>query len=157
MVRCYVAVLSLIVVLACGWSWSVADQGAGETVCIPIGMIPLAAPDGVEAKRSPVEFPHDLHFDYSCRTCHHQWDNSSQITACMECHDETESPSKALGRKAAPEEEVMYYKAAYHQLCIGCHKEIKTRNQDLAASGKVIKDQLAKTGPTSCNGCHPKE
>lgn len=151
--------LLLIVVLVCGGLWGVAAQGSeeAETLCIPMGHIVLSAPDGVEAKRSAVDFPHNLHFGYNCKTCHHKWENDTDLNGCMACHDLTESPSKAGGGKVDPEEAVMYYKTAYHKMCIGCHKEIKQKSAALAKSGRVLKDKLPPTGPTGCAGCHPKE
>ena len=41
--------------------------------------------------------------------------------------------------------------------CIGCHKEIKKTNKALEASKMALGEQLAATGPTGCNECHPKE
>lgn len=149
------AAVAVIVVLACIVSWNVAAQGSEETLCIPLGEIVLSAPDGVEAKRTPVAFPHNAHFDYNCQVCHHQWEKDASLTGCMECHALTESPRKADGSLDA-DEAIMYYKTAYHTLCIGCHKDIKVKNQSLATSGQVLKDKLPPTGPTGCIGCHPK-
>jgi len=49
------------------------------------------------------------------------------------------------------------YKYAYHQNCIGCHKEIKVQRKRLESVYLAAKKELPKTGPTSCNECHPKE
>jgi hypothetical protein len=81
------------------------------------------------------------------------------LTGCMTsgCHDLAALPKKGEGKPVDAEAAMKYYKTAYHEMCIGCHKEIKQKNKALAASGKVLEDKLPSTGPTSCNECHPKE
>ena len=152
-------VFFLIVVLVCGSSWVVVAQDSEDQLCIPLDIIELAPPESVEAKRSTVEFPHAVHFDYSCQTCHHKWENDENLTGCMTsgCHDMAQAPKKEAVKADDADAELKYYKAAYHAMCIGCHKEIKKQNEALAASGKVLRDKLPATGPTGCNGCHPKE
>lgn len=151
--------LCLLVVLVCGTSWVVGAEESEDALCIPLGEITLEPPESVEARRSPVAFPHALHFDYSCKTCHHMWENDDSLQGCMAsgCHDLAESPRKAGGGAVDPREAVRYYKNAYHDACIGCHRQIEKENKKLAASGKVLSEQLPRTGPTGCHGCHPRE
>lgn len=61
----------------------------------------------------------------SCQTCHH---NSDEIHACKDCHERPFNPdnSKKPGLKAA-----------YHQRCMYCHKEVFG-------------------GPESCTFCHTR-
>jgi hypothetical protein len=120
-----------------------------------MGTITLEAPDGVEAQRAEVEFPHSTHFDINCKTCHHTWDGEAAVLSCATagCHDITQVPKGGF----ASGEGVRYYKSAFHDACIGCHKEIKLRNKQLEKSMTTLKGVLQRTGPTSCNGCHPKE
>jgi hypothetical protein len=150
-------VVSLILILIFSGSWVVASQDSEEGFCVPTGVIELFAPDSVESKRSPVEFPHAAHFDYNCKTCHHKWKNDSNLSGCMAtgCHDGAKSPKKA--GKTDPEAVIKYYKNAYHVMCIGCHKQIQIDNKKLAVSGKILSSKLQNAGPTGCVGCHPRE
>jgi len=152
-------VLSLVLVLACGNALVVAKQNqqkSGDSLCITIGKIELVPPEGVEPKKSPVEFPHSKHFTYTCRECHHKWDLSAEVKGCMTsgCHDLVRTPKKSEKVDA-----IRYFKKAYHQNCIGCHRQIKKQNlameKKASIDGKNIKIQ--KTGPTGCLQCHPKE
>lgn len=129
-----------------------------DEMCLPLGTITIEAPADVEAKRAPVDFPHGAHFDFSCKECHHTWEGDEPVMSCQTsgCHDVVESPY-VQGEKPDSEEVKLYYKNAYHQSCIGCHKMIKKNNQILAATPGNITDTLPKAGPTSCNACHPKD
>jgi len=151
--------LCLIIILVCGSSWVIAAQEAEDTLCIPVEEITLEPPESVEAKRSHVAFPHGVHFDYSCKTCHHKWENDAALKGCMTsgCHDLAKSPKKAAGSAIDAITAVRYYKTAYHDKCIGCHKEIEKKYQKVVASGKVLREQLPRTGPLGCKDCHPKE
>jgi len=113
----------------------------------------VAPPVGVSARRSAVAFPHSRHFNYRCKTCHHKWDGHTQVKSCSasNCHNGLSAPKKD---SKAPFDR--YYKTAFHQSCIGCHKETKIQNQKLEASKTVLRDTLARTGPTGCVQCHPK-
>ena len=106
-----------------------------------------------------VEFPHALHFDFSCQTCHHKWEKDANLTGCMTsgCHDLDKAPKSEAAQAEEKDDALKYYKSAYHAMCIGCHKEMHQQNEALAASGKVLRDKLPATGPTGCIGCHPKE
>jgi hypothetical protein len=81
----------------------------------------------------PVRFMHSKHaaITKDCALCHHYRplaENASETTRCSACHQEpfrTDQPDR-LGLKAA-----------YHQQCMGCHREM---NQ----------------GPLECLGCHAK-
>jgi hypothetical protein len=129
-----------------------AEQGE-EKLCIPLGTITISPPEGVEAKRSPVEFPHSVHFNYGCKECHHKWTGNTEDLSCMAsgCHDSSTSLLKTDKDQA-----YRYFKTAYHNQCIVCHKDIKETNEKLEMSKQNIKDNLPKTGPTGCVECHPK-
>ena len=159
MYRISVGVLCLILAVIFGNAMVVSGESEGETISVPLGVIPLNPPGEVEAKRPTVPFPHGRHFVYNCTTCHHQWEMDSQIENCTTsgCHDGTESPVKAGGGKVDEDLVINYYKTAYHKLCISCHREMKAENKKLEKSGRVLKSKLPNTGPTSCNGCHVKE
>jgi len=143
--RVLVVLLSLMLASVVCVSSSFADE-----LCIPMGTIELSAPEGVEAKRSAVDFPHPEHFKINCNQCHHTWEYGIEIKSCMTsgCHDQNKVPEKG--------DKILYYKEAYHKACIGCHKTIQKKNKDLELSKGSMKGQHEKTGPTSCVACHPK-
>jgi len=156
--RLGLSILGMVVVLIFGSTWVVAvpkAEKSGESLTVPLGAIELSAPDGVETKKASVEFPHARHFGYSCQTCHHSWDFGPEVSGCMAsgCHDLVKAP-----KKSEKVSDVMYYKKAFHQKCIGCHREIKKLN--LAMEEKVFasadKIKLQNAGPTGCRECHPK-
>ena len=152
--RVQTLMISVAVVLMFGIGWVVADE-AEDTLCIPMGTITLEAPAGVDAQRAEVEFPHSVHFDFNCKECHHTWDGETAILSCTAsgCHDLTQVPEEGF----KPGESVAYYKSAFHDACIGCHKSIKLRNKKLEKSMVSLKGELQRSGPTGCTGCHPKE
>lgn len=131
-----------------------ADQVASEELCIPLGTITLSPPQDVERKKSDVEFPHDAHFDYSCKRCHHTWEGDNQISGCSTsgCHD-----SSLPLLTTEPSQSYRYYKNAYHDMCINCHKEIQVSNEKLEMSKKSLDKPLPKTGPVGCVQCHPEK
>jgi hypothetical protein len=137
---------------------AISSAGSPEDMCIPMGTISLKAPEGVQAKRSPVEFPHSRHFDISCITCHHTWGRTEPVVGCMTsgCHDLTEPPKTKAGEPSGEDAAIAYFKSAYHKLCITCHKDIKAKNLELQKSLRSPSAKLQKTGPTSCSDCHPK-
>jgi len=153
MKRIFVAILC-VVVMGLNAETVVAGQVENEELCIPLGTITISPPDGVDFKRSPVAFPHSLHFDYNCKQCHHDWTGDTEDLNCTtsDCHD---SPTSLL--KTDKSDAYRYYKTAYHTQCIGCHKGIKKANEELEMSKKEIKGTLPETGPTGCIDCHPKE
>ena len=73
------------------------------------------------------------------------------------CHDVQEAATKSKQGTPARAEEIRYYKKAYHELCIGCHKIMKLKNKNIEMSGEKIDGPLPSVGPTSCVECHPKE
>lgn len=154
----YILVVLCILLIA-GSAVVLASQDTDDTLCFPTGFITLEPPDSVEPKRSPVEFPHSVHFDFSCKTCHHTWDGGGELYSCStsECHDLAKAPQKTGQGKADEDLAVRYYKKAFHDLCIGCHKDIKKKNREMAVSGKMLQDKLMKAGPTGCVKCHPKD
>jgi len=149
-----IVVICLIgLIIGAGYTLATGSE-EDEDLVVPTGYLTLEAPGDVEARRAPVDFPHGQHFDFNCKTCHHTWDKSAEINGCMTsgCHDLEKAPKKAKAKEA-----VSYYKTAYHGLCIGCHKEIKANNKKLAMTKATGTAKLAKTGPTGCVQCHPKE
>ena len=154
-----ILLLGLVMAIIFGSVLVVSGMEDAEDMCVPMGTIELGAPDGVEQKRVSVEFPHSQHFGFECQTCHHKWDGTSQIQGCMTsgCHDATEAATKAKQGTPLRADEIRYFKKAYHESCIGCHKVMKLKNRKIELSGKKLEGPLPNPGPTSCLGCHPKE
>ena len=79
-------------------------------------------------KYGPATAFHDVMSEkVSCTTCHHN--SGDEIHACKDCHDSPANPHDSTKPGL---------KAAYHQLCISCHK-----------------DEVS--GPDSCIKCHTGE
>ena len=76
--------LGIVVILMMGSAALVLGQSEEEMI-VPMGTIVIGPPESVEAKRSPVEFPHAVHFKYECRTCHHKC-ASSQYNQYLSSH-----------------------------------------------------------------------
>jgi hypothetical protein len=125
-----------------------------DSMAVPLGDMVLEPPEEVEAKRGPVDFPHGLHFQFSCQSCHHEWDGDSYIDTCTSCHDETEPYGT---RDIKDPDNVMYYLAAYHNICVGCHRDLEKQAQDqeqqAAKTGQAPENPVI-SGPTRCDGCH---
>jgi hypothetical protein len=159
-----VGVVLLIGVVACG-AWGIAVAGEEETaaseeqMCVPMGIVTLAAPASVETKRVAVEFPHNMHLTLACNNCHHTWEGTQPIVGCMTsgCHDLAALPRKADSKAVDTDQAFRYYKNAFHGQCIGCHKSMKVNIQEMASTLASIDGKLPRTGPTGCIGCHPKE
>jgi len=161
MLKSILTVVALFTIFIAG-GLAAFDDGTEVTmdaIFVPVGRLALAPPVGVTPKRSAVSFPHSLHFGYSCKTCHHKWDGNSQVQSCTasKCHDQLSLPVKSEKAMENRPEEIRYYKYAFHQQCISCHREIKIRNEKLERSRKKITESLQRPGPTSCVGCHPRE
>ena len=152
--------LCLSMILIFGSITMVVGQETEDEMVVPMGTIVLEPPESVEPKRSAVEFPHSVHFaSVDCGTCHHKWQGTDVIKGCgtTECHDVTVSPTISGEGRSDPELAIRYYKTGYHQMCIGCHKEIKIQNIELETSFQEVQETLTIPGPTSCIQCHPKE
>jgi hypothetical protein len=154
-----IGILCLVLAVIIGLALTVYGQEAEDTMCVPMGQILLEPPDGVMAQKPSVPFPHARHFVSECRECHHKWTGQEKIQNCTasQCHDLIEPPAKSQKYLSYSDVSIKYYKYAYHQMCIGCHKEIKMANKALEMSYKVVKDSLPEPGPTGCKECHSGE
>jgi hypothetical protein len=133
-------------------------EATGKDMIVPMGVIVLKPDPSVEPERTPVEFNHGQHFKFDCRTCHHKWEGNTKITSCTtsNCHDLLKAPKKPTRYLDYTENGIKYYKYAFHQACIGCHKKIKTQQKKMEMLHKAP-EEYSKNLPTSCNECHPKE
>lgn len=154
--RIGLAVLGVALSMTVGVSMAVCKEV--DQLCIPMKTIVLKPLSGAKQQRSPVAFPHSLHFKYRCQRCHHKWNGTGAIKNCTTsgCHDQLSTPMNTDGKIPANQVALKYYKKAYHQLCIDCHKQIKQRNKALELSDKKLTGELPRTGPTGCVECHPK-
>lgn len=160
MLKISLGVFCLVLAIIFGNALVVTGSNDAEEMCIPMGTILLEPLEGVEAKRTPVDFHHPTHFGFSCQSCHHKWvDTNKPIEGCSTtgCHDVAEAPKKSETGKIDKDLAARYYKTAYHNLCIGCHKEMQVQNKALEMSGRILKENLPNAGPIGCIGCHPKE
>ncbi len=128
---------------------------ASGSFTIPLRNITIEAPEGAYTRKSSVDFPHAAHFYFSCQSCHHDWDGSSQIKNCTTsgCHDQLE-PDEKTRNINAPENN-RYFMAAYHKGCIKCHRTLLKERNKLEQTGAMSVESLPEPGPAGCNGCHP--
>ena len=159
MYKISLGVFCLVLAVILGNAMVVTGSNDAEEMCIPMGTILLEPLQGVEAKRTPVDFHHPTHFGFTCQTCHHTWESLEPIVGCATtgCHDVAEAPTKSEAGTIDKDLAARYYKKAYHTLCIGCHREMQIQNKALEMSGRVLKENLPATGPTGCIQCHVKE
>jgi len=130
-----------------------------DALYLPVGTLTISPPRGVEPRRSPVAFPHSRHFDYNCKSCHHKWDGHSPVNNCTAsgCHDLVSTSKDSKSKIASEIEDQRYFKTAYHQNCITCHKSLKLERHGLEKSNALLTQPLPKTGPTGCVECHPRD
>lgn len=78
----------------------------------------------------PLKFTHDKHMDIAskCDVCHH-YSGEGKTPTCVTCHSAPPGKGKI--------KTVTGLKDAYHNRCIGCHKEM--------------------SGPVECAGCHSEK
>jgi len=62
-------ILGMVAVGLIGGLQAFSGSASPEDMCVPMGKIVIKAPEGIEAKRSAVAFPHAQHFDIACVTC----------------------------------------------------------------------------------------
>lgn len=125
-----------------------------ESFPVPLGTFTIEAPEGVEAKRPSVQFPHETHFEFGCGVCHHDWDGESEIMNCTTsgCHDQTEPDSGS--RSINDPNNSLYYLSAYHKACLYCHRDLKKKREALEMAGVTSEKKLPAFGPVACSGCH---
>ena len=137
-------ILCLIIAVILGLTLDVAGQGSEGEMCVPMGTITIEAPDGVEATKASVNFPHSVHFETDCKTCHHKWTGKENIQGCMStgCHDSIQAPETSARYLSYSDVSIKYFKYAFHQACIGCPgakhgsgKIISGRGRQTAAGG----------------------
>lgn len=154
-------ILSVLLCITAAFCFPVVSASVdeiNETMSVPMGVIILKPPEPASPVNSLVEFPHSRHFIYDCRRCHHKWEGNTQNLSCgtSNCHDLSGTP-KAEGEKPKQDMSFRYFKKAYHDQCIGCHKSIKVNNSEIELSKKELKSKLPTTGPTGCVECHPRQ
>ncbi len=98
------------------------------------------------SNRNFVEFPHEQHamnFEISCDKCHHiDIEMGDNVKQCVECHIELKATKK--NRKS-----MLLLRNAYHESCIGCHKEFNIEAGDPQGFNE-------SSPPTSCSECHTR-
>ena len=155
--------LAAFLALALSSPW-VAAEDKGGNLCFPVKTLSLTPPEGVEAKRPPAVFSHAEHaFRHPCAACHHAWEIGEEIQNCSTsgCHDQGSPPEKPARRSwkdlEYSGENIVYFKFAYHRLCIGCHRETKVTLKDDSQGGTESEEGTADSLPTGCVDCHLPE
>lgn len=135
-----------------------AQENFLDSFSMPLGRITIAPPEGVDAKRASVSFPHSLHFDQDCQACHHDWDSSEAGQNCTTsgCHDQLE-PDEST-RNINDSKNNLYFLTAYHKICFHCHLSLKkqTKAQVKSSMNTQGDPRSAKDAPVRCSGCHNK-
>lgn len=156
---CIATFFMLVGTLMASGPW-IEEIDEEDTLSIPVGLLSLGAPDGVEQQRASVDFPHSRHMTYNCTECHHTWEYHAILDSCTAsgCHDLTEPPENAIKDGAYTEEGIRYYKYAYHVKCRDCHRDINAQNRAKLKTTNISGDnQPMRSGPVGCIECHPKE
>jgi hypothetical protein len=122
----------------------------------------MDAPETVEINAlakyyEPVEFNHQLHVDLAadCSVCHHHTTGTGTTdlycgkchgqfeelvtVSCADCHSAEPFSAESIHRQSQQDlfhVDMNGLKGAYHQNCLGCHKEMD--------------------GPTGCQDCHAR-
>jgi hypothetical protein len=156
---CIASFFMLVGTLMAAGPW-IEEIDEEDTLCIPVGMLSIGAPDGVEQEKASVDFPHSRHMTYSCDTCHHTWQYHAILDTCTAsgCHDLTTPPENAIKNGQYTEEGIRYYKYAYHVKCRDCHREINAQNRAKFKTTNISGDvEPMRSGPVGCVECHPNE
>lgn len=122
-------------------------QESQDELSLPTGTMMLAAPAHSKTKMSPVVFPHSTHFQFSCKSCHHEWDKVSPVEGCASsgCHEKLwASPP---GSTPLRDRKVKSLTGAYHRVCRECHRNQLEENKKNSMS--------TSTAPVTCEQCHP--
>lgn len=120
-----------LVVLVLGLVAAVPAQAAAADAP---GMVTLGS---IADQYQPVRFNHTLHTQVmeSCSQCHHEHPSIKSLT-CQNCHDIGEGTFKSSavgtfmacrschGDYSPSSPAVPGLKAAYHQACFGCHRDM---------------------------------
>lgn len=94
---------------------------------LPLQSVPLQADS-----RLALIFPHHLHSDTNCVTCHHNVVDGTGSDTCIACHRE---PRRDL---------VLSVQPRFHRFCEGCHLERQMEGN--------------RHGPVrACGACHPAD
>lgn len=96
--------------------------------------------NGIANIYGPAEFTHKGHLEYagSCTKCHHH-SPADEFPACSECHASRKILTPPKDQNGVRDDDKMpSLKAAYHQQCMNCHKEMDS-------------------GPMGCTDCHAKK
>jgi len=152
-----------------------ASVVSGRYLKVPVGSILLEPPEDITGKRSPVDFPHSRHFVYKCQRCHHKWLGDAELRTCSsaKCHDQVTRPERPGRSIPDPDYDIAYFREAYHQQCISCHRELQQQNLEFQQSltkanpltdwlQHLFRDDAAYRaenkppvgGPTTCGKCH---
>ncbi|MGV8074975.1 MAG: cytochrome c3 family protein [Syntrophobacteraceae bacterium] len=114
----------------------------------PPKTITLKAGDASSQTSSAVTFPHKKHAEkqqIACDKCHHApkdgvntWKRGDPVAKCESCHTQ---PTMQGEQRPPHDQKNLNLTLAFHNRCLGCHKEEKKNKPDTNA-------------PIVCDGCH---
>ena len=86
---------------------------------------------------------HAMEYKITCVDCHHQLESGAEAVNenCLDCHGSKAIRNNPPNRRSPKEKRVQPYLVVLHDMCVGCHKELK-------ANGSYSKV------PVACWGCH---
>jgi len=89
---------------------------------------------------------HAMEYKISCVDCHHQLEPGAEAVKqnCLDCHGSKAIRSKPPNRRSPAEKKVQPYLIVLHDMCVGCHKELKAY------------DPYSKV-PVACWRCHVRK
>ena len=101
--------------------------------------------------RGPVRLSHEKHIrihKINCDECHHifkdgknTWKKGMAVAKCETCHNE---PTIKGVKKLPPDLQKKNLKLAFHNTCLGCHRQVKGKTPETKA-------------PVKCAQCHAKK
>jgi len=86
---------------------------------------------------------HAMEYKITCVDCHHQLEPGAEAVGenCLDCHGSKAIRSAQQNRRISKEKRAQPYLIALHDMCVGCHKELKAY------------DPYSRV-PVACWGCH---
>ena len=86
---------------------------------------------------------HAMEYKITCVDCHHQLEPGAEAVGenCLDCHGSKAIRSAQQNQRISKEKRAQPYLIALHDMCVGCHKELKANS----SYSKV---------PVACWGCH---
>ena len=133
-------IVSILLFLICGFGYAESE--------IPYVFKYSLSTRDMNYERS-VLFRHSKHameYKISCVDCHHQLESGAEAVEqnCLDCHGSKAIRISRQNRRHPKEKRAQPYLIALHDMCVGCHKELKTYDPYSRA-------------PVACWRCHVRK